>query len=110
MPIDPVDTWWSEQLDAATAARDHLRSAIEDLSDWYLQKDACSPGSVTSTLGVANDLQSLLHDPSTFQGGVNDDDLVDGFIEDSKSVMEDLAIALRPESAFGPFRNSQPRE
>ena len=58
---------WNADVD------DGLRRAIEDLSNWYLEKDACSAGSVTATLDIANDLQSLLHDPDTFQRGVNDD-------------------------------------
>lgn len=58
--------YWERRYLEVVVRLDALRMAIEDLSDWYLQKDAVAPASVTSTLGIANDLQSLLHDPSDY--------------------------------------------
>ena len=74
-PDDNVDgaPFWERKYLEKAVELDALRMAVEDLSDWYLQKDACSPGNVTTTLGVANDLQSVLHDPGTFQCRANDD-------------------------------------
>jgi hypothetical protein len=74
-PTDDVDdpAFWERKYLEAAVELDALKMAVEDLSDWYLQKDACLPGGTTCTLGIANDLQSLLHNPDTFQCGVNDD-------------------------------------